>query len=110
MNRNLRFFAERRQFGRTIALHLSNAGQQLDAYEKFTVAQPVSFVEVDDDQITQPMLEIHQETAQRLMDELWNVGFRPTQGKQSEGQVAATERHLDDMRAIAFAKLEVPKP
>ena len=44
------------------------------------------------------------------MDSLWACGLRPTQGKQSEGQVAAVERHLADMRAIAFTKLEVPQP
>ena len=48
--------------------------------------------------------------AQRLMDELWTAGLRPTQGKQSEGVTAAQGRHLEDMRAIAFAKLEVAKP
>ena len=50
------------------------------------------------------------ESAQSLANDLWAAGFRPTQGKQSEGQITATQSHLADMRAIAFAKLNVEKP
>ena len=107
MNRiNPRFFVERRDFGRHIALHLSVE----DQHGQLEVATPVVFTKFEDHVITPPALELHPEGAQRLMDELWNVGFRPTQGKQSEGQVSAIDGHLQDMRAIAFAKLEVPKP
>jgi hypothetical protein len=48
--------------------------------------------------------------AQGLMDDLWAAGLRPAAGKQSEGLVSATERHLADMRAIAFSKLNVERP
>lgn len=48
--------------------------------------------------------------AQELMDNLWRCGFRPTEGKGSAGQLAATDRHLQDMRAIAFHKLGVTAP
>lgn len=47
------------------------------------------------------------EEAQELMDMLWSCGLRPTQGKSSIGQLEAVERHLADMRAIAFNKLEI---
>lgn len=51
-------------------------------------------------------------TAQILMDELWRCGIRPTEGTGSAGSLAATERHLEDMRAIAFGSLgsKVAKP
>ncbi len=45
--------------------------------------------------------------AQRLIDELWNAGLRPAGGIGSVGQLAATERHLADMRALVF---ETPPP
>jgi hypothetical protein len=48
--------------------------------------------------------------AQQLMDNLWQCGFRPTEGKGSAGQLAATDRHLQDMRAIAFHSLGVTAP
>jgi hypothetical protein len=43
-----------------------------------------------------------------LIDALWTAGLRPTEGHGSTGQLAATERHLEDMRALAF-KLDMPK-
>lgn len=57
-----------------------------------------------------PTVEMRPEDAQRLMDDLWHAGLRPTQGKQSEGVTAAQQAHLNDMRAIVFAKLEIEKP
>jgi hypothetical protein len=43
--------------------------------------------------------------AQQLIDELWRVGLRPTEGSGSAGSLAATERHLKDMQGIAMALL-----
>ena len=56
------------------------------------------------------VLQLTPEQAQTLMDELWTVGLRPTQGQQSEGQMGATTNHLNDMRAIvsALAKVQLP--
>ena len=50
------------------------------------------------------------ENAQTLMDDLWICGLRPTDGAGTAGSMRAVENHLKDMRAIAFAKLEVTKP
>jgi hypothetical protein len=60
--------------------------------------------------IIDPTFSLPYEQAQELMNALWNIGLRPVQGKQSEGQVAAVERHLADMRAIAFSRLEIKQP
>ena len=49
-----------------------------------------------------PCLELALTESQRLMDELWNCGIRPTEGAGSAGSLAATERHLSDMRALVF--------
>jgi hypothetical protein len=43
--------------------------------------------------------------AQQLMDELWSCGLRPSEGTGSAGSLAATERHLKDMRTIALGIL-----
>ncbi len=40
--------------------------------------------------------------AQRLMDDLWACGLRPTEGAGSAGQLTATQVHLTDMREIAM--------
>jgi len=54
--------------------------------------------------------EIELAAAQNLMDELWKCGLRPTEGKGSAGSLAATERHLEDMRRLAFHKILKEKP
>ena len=59
---------------------------------------------------TPPVATMTPTEAQELMDNLWRCGFRPTEGKGSAGQLAATDRHLQDMRAIAFHKLGVTAP
>lgn len=40
--------------------------------------------------------------ALKLMDDLWVCGLRPSEGSGSAGALAATERHLGDMRRIVF--------
>jgi hypothetical protein len=50
----------------------------------------------------QPLVTLHDEEAQALMDELWQCGLRPSEGSGSAGSLAATERHLEDMRKLVF--------
>lgn len=56
-----------------------------------------------------PFLKLTYGEAQRLMDELWNCGLRPSEGTGSAGSLAATERHLADMKQIAFHCLKIGK-
>lgn len=44
------------------------------------------------------------EAAQRLLDDLWNMGLRPSD-IGTVGHLKAVERHLEDMRKIAFSFL-----
>jgi len=48
--------------------------------------------------------------AQGLVDSFWQSGIRASQGKQSEGVNGAQGRHLEDMRAIVFSKLNITAP
>lgn len=99
-------FAERVSFGRFIYLHMLVADQHGQA-----VANPCTFTKAEEGEVNgAPMLRLDPDQAQLLADELWRIGFRPTQGKQSEGRGEAIDQHLQDMRQIAFAKLDVPKP
>ncbi len=74
------------------------------------ICEPLQFHEVPDGTPIEPTFRLYGPEAQELMDALWNCGLRPTQGKQSEGQLQAVERHLADMRTIAFGKLEIARP
>lgn len=41
-----------------------------------------------------------QSSAQRLMDDLWRHGLRPTNGEPSSATTAAMEAHIADLRAM----------
>ena len=57
-----------------------------------------------------PGFALSDKEAQRLVDDLWDLGYRPTEGVGSAGSLAATRKHLEDMRAIAFKTTGVEKP
>lgn len=54
-----------------------------------------------------PTFTIDIDEAQKLIDELWHCGLRPSEGSGSAGQLASTQRHLEDMRTVAFKKLGI---
>lgn len=54
-----------------------------------------------------PLVRLDMAAAQELIDELWACGLRPTEGSGSAGSLAATERHLQDMRLIALKHLGI---
>lgn len=76
-------------------------------------AQPVTMLAVSSEAETfdnpKPMLRVTKDALQQLMDELWRVGIRPSEGTGSAGALAATERHLQDMRRLALDHLEERK-
>ena len=49
---------------------------------------------------TAPTMQLDMTEAQRLMDELWNCGLRPSEGTGSAGSLEATQAHLQDMRQL----------
>lgn len=44
---------------------------------------------------SEPVVNVGQEALQSLIDEIWRLGIRPTEGHGSTGHLAATEKHLD---------------
>ena len=73
-----------------------------------SAAKHVERVHVDEGAVVDPFMVMPLETAQLLMDELWGCGLRPSEGTGSAGSLAATERHLKDMKTIAFHALKIP--
>lgn len=66
-------------------------------------------VEVMEGNHRPPTFVLDPDAVQHLMDSLFAAGFRPSAAAGSAGQRDALERHLDDMRTIAFTKLEIEK-
>jgi len=55
----------------------------------------------------EPLVNMTLDEAQELIDRLRTCGLRPTEGKDSTGSLAATEKHLDDMRKIVSKRLGI---
>ena len=72
------------------------------------VAEPLVFKEQQEGLFFEPALRLNTGEAQRLLDELWDCGLRPSEGTGSAGSRRATEKHLTDMQRIAFMLLERP--
>lgn len=77
--------------------------------KKIAVAQPITFQEDQDEgQEIPPFMSLGPDEWQRLMDEMWRAGIRPTSGAGTATEAGALERHLADMRKLAFHALKVP--
>lgn len=70
------------------------------------VVKELKFTNIDDGELTQPAMHLSKTAAQILMDDLWNCGIRPTEGTGSAGAMAATQRHLEDMRTLVFRRAQ----
>jgi hypothetical protein len=44
---------------------------------------------------------------QKLMDDLWTEGVRPTDYKDTREVVGAMKEHINDLRKMAFAEIEL---
>lgn len=53
-----------------------------------------------------PSFTMRVSEAQEFMDELWRAGLRPSEGTGSAGALAATQLHLEDMRAMTTKTLD----
>jgi len=54
-----------------------------------------------------PFVNISNASAQHLLNQLWNLGFRPSDGVASTGQLESLKNHLEDMRLIVGDKLKI---
>lgn len=106
-NDQLRIFARNDPFRSTIGILLRRTWTNADGTTGVAEANDITFSVLSESERwleSRPTLEIRREEAQEFMDQLWNCGIRPTEGAGSVGQMAATERHLEDMRRLVFEK------
>lgn len=68
----------------------------------FAVARPLTMEVIEPGLMTDPTFRLPFDAAQRLMDELWQAGVKPSQSVGSTGQVEAIKYHLEDMRKLVF--------
>ena len=96
--KGLKFYLDRVRWGEYIEMHIR---QDLD--KKYAIGKPI-VMEVKEEPFVSspPALTFDSSHAQQLMDELWRIGFRPSEGTGSAGALAAVQYHLEDMRKLVF--------
>lgn len=52
-------------------------------------------------------IELSKESAQSLMDALWEAGVKPSGGEGHTAHIRALNDHLDSMKKIAFKQLGI---
>jgi hypothetical protein len=105
MNSKLQIFCGREPFWHETRFWIRQLSPQNSHVNYVAYALPVTMraVPPEEEGVEQPpAFSMNDEGCQRLMDELWRVGFRPSEGSGSAGSLAATERHLADMRHLVF--------
>ena len=91
---------------------MSFAGDTVELYaftegESCSCAEPLVMKPADPLCAIGSFCRIRQEQAQVLMDDLWLVGLRPSEGTGSAGSLKATQNHLSDLKTILFHKLGI---
>lgn len=104
-NAHTLFHLDRMFAGLCIAMHIGrkNPDGSIDRVTNLTLEKhdPNTAIRYES-----PALELTEADAQNLIDELWHLGVRPTEGHGSTGQLAATEKHLDHTTALLNQTLQ----
>ena len=70
---------------------------------KSFTAEPIVMTEIEPYTADgEPTVVLPEETAQQLIDDLWDAGLRPSEGSGSAGAFAAQGAHLKDLQRIVF--------
>jgi hypothetical protein len=59
-----------------------------------------------ENEIIDPVLSIHPDVAQQIMDDLWRAGVRPTNIRKDDLALSAKDDHIKDLQKVAFALLD----
>ncbi len=98
--RNFKVRAEKQPWNDGISLHLferlPDGNISLLAGLQFETISPAEAVYPGE------AINLPYEVAQQLIDSLWDCGLRPSEGTGSAGAMAATQKHLEDMRRLVF--------
>jgi hypothetical protein len=94
--KNFKVHAENRFYADAIAIHIYERFQNGD----ISLLSGLQFTTHKNAEVVEPQeaIQLPRETAQQLMDALWQCGLRPSEGTGSAGSLKATETHLKDMQ------------
>jgi len=108
---DLEFRALRMDWDQHVGLLITHLAPGRYGERKLSVATSIAFEVVPPEAEgkewpVDPTIKLRQGEAQQLMEALWNAGLRPSQ-YVDDNERAALSRHLDDMRTIVGAALDV---
>lgn len=88
----------RETWSRSIAVHIGLR----HADGSLAIAKPLTLEVHPPDQALPdvPAFQLDDTAAQDLIDELWHLGIRPSEGHGSTGQLAAVEKHRDHLTRL----------
>ena len=70
-----------------------------DQHEVTHVGAPISMVPVESRYaIPNPTMKLDEDEIQRVMDDLWNAGIRPSHAGSASDVIEAKDAHIADMR------------
>lgn len=94
--------AQKSNWGVDIEVVLMNVSISPDGTDRDYVTDLILTHNPGPAQSIEPSFKMSYEDAQRFMDDLWECGLRPSEGTGSAGALAATQKHLEDMRKLVF--------
>ena len=97
IDNKIKFYLEKAPWDRGINIHIGHLTEQ-----GWATSHPINFEYKELGISSLPALSIDFAESQQLIDALWHCGLRPSEGSGSAGALAATQRHLDDMRKLVF--------
>ena len=98
MKDKMKFYAQRTPFIGHVTLTVAAEG----ANGRLGLMQEPTFTDHPEYEVTRPAMTLTNTEAQQLMDSLWDVGLRPSEGSGSAGAMLAVQEHLKDMRRLVF--------
>jgi hypothetical protein len=97
------FFAQAPLWSDGIELAIGERGYQSGSERsRVTHAVALTLNPIAEGDFVEPTMRLTKDEARELLDALWRVGIRPSNGEGNAGQLGATERHLADMRRLVF--------
>lgn len=82
-------------------------GVDIFIFNRDKILSQFQFEEFPTMTIPRPNFFMNKENTQRLMDQLWNMGFRPSGIKNRDIAMNAMDKHIEDLRRIAFKLLKI---
>lgn len=90
-----------------VSLHIAQTSG--DGRHSQVLTPSLGWIDVDAGEEWGPTIQVESEALQELVDDLWRVGIRPTEGKVSDRTLQAQEEHIKSLREVTANLLALEK-